>query len=86
MADAPWRTERMTYHWGVDWEGNRRGFSWCGLCGASCDVGVVVQCIPFEARGSAFFCSDCIRRMGMVVDAATNAQASLPRPQTESPN
>lgn len=61
--DAPWKTD-LTMWWGRDAEGAARGFSWCGLCGTDCPVGVVVRGKDGTGReGSAFFCPECCRRM-----------------------
>ena len=62
--DAPWKTTKPTMWWGHDAEGKARGFSWCNLCGDDCPVGVVVAS---DARGSAFFCADCCRRLNQTV-------------------
>jgi hypothetical protein len=80
MADAPWRPVKMVYHYGVDWEGHRRGFSWCGLCGANAELGIVVTPTPAD-RGTAFFCLDCCKRLGMVAE-----QLDKPIVTSQEPN
>lgn len=63
MADAPWKPLAMSFTWGVDPERGERGFTWCSLCGVSCDAGVIAQSLPPDLKGSAFFCRGCCEAM-----------------------
>lgn len=63
MADAPWKG-RVEIWWGADREGQARGFSWCSLCGTSCDLGVLAR--GPNGKGTAFFCYECVDRMSFV--------------------
>jgi len=69
--NAPWKVGDIEVWWGKDVEGQARGFSWCSLCGSSCEYGVVLK-MPSSKRGSAFFCRECVEKMAQAMVEPSN--------------
>jgi hypothetical protein len=59
MSNARWMPESITTRWATDPE----SFGFCSLCGEECHEGVVVSPMPFEPKGTAFFCWKCVEQM-----------------------